>query len=186
MSKGVVRCPKCGSQLVPDDKGRAFCVACGKEYYVCLECLKAGRTDYESFVFSSVRALAGHMRSHRFSKDNRALENAFSIVGAVLSSPMNREAERMLSIAKKLSGCLASTNTECLLVALSLAQLVVLTRIYFKLEEVELLLRTTAPLHLRGEARSNLVVDDEVSASIDLPSFVRGNPWVEVLSGRRG
>jgi len=164
-------CPKCGSELQPDKKGRAYCVMCGKTYYVCVKCLEEGRTDYENIVFSSPKALAGHMRSH---KKKKATEERLSELCRLIAdlASLDEEAELMLSTAQKLSTSSASP-VEAIQLALMALLIKEIRGLKGELANLKAL-RICEAKQPRGPQ----------TYSGDLPSFVRGNPWIAVLAGR--
>ncbi len=166
-------CPKCGQKVILDEKGRGFCIKCGMKIYACTICIRKGRKDYEKFVFYSPKALAGHMRVHKpsvtmLSASLASLEKAAKNLGI--------EAEQLLSNARMLSDCLASEE-------MSAEQLL----------STLLLLNVSATLALAKELRKfrfegartpvKLSSYSEISDA-NLPSFVRRNPWLKVLSKR--
>ena len=165
--------PKCGQRVNLDDKGRGFCIKCGMKIYACTICLEKGRKDYEKFVFYSPKALAGHMRVHKPSATMLSTSLAFLEKAA---KNLGVDAEQLLSNARKLSACLASEEiaAEQLLSTLLLLNVSTTLALMEKLEKIKV--KEVQPV------KRSVSYSETLEAS--LPSFVRRNPWLEVLSKR--
>jgi len=167
-----VKCPKCGSEIEAERVGRSlkgYCALCGRTVYACSVCGEA---------FFTQQALAGHMRGHRSAQ--RPLGGAGRLTAA--EGPAERPLNGVLAEVRRLTTAeqIDKRSLSGLLSRLAgegdpyLALLALVLRV-----QLEVLEALRAPGGSgQGQAHG------EVSGG-ELPSFVSGNPWVEVLSGKR-
>jgi len=159
-----VVCPKCGSRLAPDEKGRAFCLMCGREYYVCLDCGE---------VFTTIQGLAGHRKKHR--KDKRTLSGALEDY-----LPLILNDKRTLNEARKIIVRLSSLNAD------DKHTIILLAAVLAKLGEIADELKTiTARLEKLEKTGAAPAARATLTAQTsELPSYAAENPWLAVISKR--
>ena len=163
-----VRCPKCGSEVSVEPSGRVyrgFCVKCGRELWACPLC------DYVAFTY---RGVAGHIKTHR------RPASTSEIIKALIDDLEISELDD-LSIIKVAEHAARSSKISNLgdqliiyTIALQLATIAEVRRLTKAVEELAKAVRS------RG-----VVVEAQPAPEAGLPSFVRGNPWLKLLSGEK-
>jgi len=179
-----------------EDRGdylTGFCPACNRRAYLCKHC------DYGTF---SLHGVLGHLKKHKTSRAGKVAEAVLSILDTSTinrsdasaikrpggdTSAINRDdtstIERCEGIVSTLEQVPENLHTSVVLAVLLEQQRVVLeslARIEERLASVEEELR-------RIKARPARLVEARLTppeAEEDLPSYLRGNPWIEVLSQR--
>jgi len=100
-----------------------------------------------------------------------------------------RKFENMASLAGHIRGHSQSSFQRILIEALN-KQSELLEKILVELEEIHSLLRGLNVVETRIEATSRTIASSNTQAKTEekeessLPSFLKGNPWVEILSRR--
>jgi len=155
------RCPLCGRPLevLLERRGSYVCL-CPEHgrFYVCREC---------GYVTRSRRGIAGHAKAHR-----SRYREASRGTGAVSSG---------IEVASSGSGGL---DVEGL--ARGLAEGRVGLRELESLSDRQLLLLIAALLARLLRSRAGWEPAPVEPGPAELPEFVRGNPWLQVLRGRGG